>query len=282
MVNISISILVTFFAFFLFLMIKGSNLKALLKRIDSMGKDSMGKTGLGKKVVQWRSTDDLKLLFEEEGGIKLFKLSIKSLQELFFLRIALSLAFFVGTILFGLLFKKNFVLYALGSSLIFYFLPPEIVKGKVNDRRKKILDELPDIIDILSSLINAGLSLDEAINYISLNFKGEVSRLFRLIKVKIWEGYSKREACYRVARLSFCSDFNTIVKLLVQSDMVGNPIKDVLKDLSRMIRNNQRDMLKMRAERLEGNLTLVVFIFVFIPMLILFLLPVLPQLKMFF
>jgi len=48
------------------------------------------------------------------------------------------------------------------------------------------------------------------------------------------------------------------------------------------MRTNQRDLLKIRSERLESNLVLVIFIFMFIPMIFLFLLPVLPQLKMFF
>jgi len=73
-----------------------------------------------------------------------------------------------------------------------------------------------------------------------------------------------------------------VIKILVQAEMIGNPISGVLKDISRVIRTNQRDLLKIRSERLESNLVLVVFIFMFIPMLFLFLLPVLPQLKMFF
>jgi len=95
-------------------------------------------------------------------------------------------------------------------------------------------------------------------------------------------GYGKKEAYYNIARLSFCNDFKTVIKILIQSDIVGNPIKDVLKDLSRVIRNNQRDLIKMKAERLESNLVIVIFIFIFIPMLLLFLLPVFPQLKMLF
>ncbi|MBC7333706.1 MAG: type II secretion system F family protein [Actinobacteria bacterium] len=240
----------------------------------------MGNAKFGSRVSKLGKHGDLKLLFKEEGEIRIYRISIKSLHDLFIMRVVISLTIFVACILFGLWVKKNFIFYALGSSLIAYFLPMEMVKSRISSRRRKVLEELPDVVDILSSLVNAGLSLDEAVNYISLNFEGEVSKLFRLVKIKVWEGYGKKEAFYKIARLSFCSEFNTIVKLLVQSDIVGNPIRDVLKELSRMMRDNQRDVLKMKAERLEGNLILIVFIFVFIPVLVLFLLPVLPQLKM--
>ena len=131
-------------------------------------------------------------------------------------------------------------------------------------------------------MIKAGLGLDEAIRYISNNYKGEISKLFKSVQIKTLEGCSKKDAYYSIAKLSFCNDFKTVVKILIQSDIVGNPIKDVLRDLSKVIRNNQKDLLKMRAERLEGNLIIVIFVFIFIPMLFLFLLPVFPQLKMLF
>jgi pilus assembly protein TadC len=79
--------------------------------------------------------------------------------------------------------------------------------------------------------------------------------------------------------MSYCAEFYSFIKVIHQSEIIGNPIKDVLKDLSRVYRNNQRDNLKMRAEKLESNLILVIFIFIFIPMLLIFLMPVLPQLK---
>jgi tight adherence protein C len=177
---------------------------------------------------------------------------------------------------------KNFIFYSFIGAIILYFLPIEIIKSKISSKSKRIQNELPDIVDILSSLIKAGLSLNEALNYISDNYKCETSRLFKLAQIKIFEGYSKMNAYYLIARLSFCNDFKTVIKILVQAEMIGNPISKVLKDVSKVMRTNQRDLLKIRSERLENNLVLVIFIFMFIPMIFLFLLPVLPQLKMFF
>lgn len=273
---IGISFLISFFVFLLIGSINSSDLKVALKRME-------GRSGnLFKRRIKTGFGDDLKFLIDEEGSVKIFGFGISSLESLFLLRIALASSFFIIFILIGFLLGKNFIIYSLIIALIFYFLPAEILKGKMKLRGRKVLSELPDIVDILSSLIKAGLSLDEAVRYISDNYEGEASKLFKLVQVKILEGCSKKDAYYSIARLSFCNDFKTVIKILVQSDIVGNPVKDVLKDLSKVIRNNQRDLLKARAERLEGNLIIVVFIFIFMPMLVLFLLPVFPQLKMFF
>jgi len=273
---IGISFLISFFVFLLIGSVNSSDLKVVLKRMEGRSKN------LFKRRIKSGFGDDLKFLMDEEGSVKVFGFGISSLENLFLLRIALASSFFIIFILISFLSGKNFIIYSLIVALIFYFLPAEILKGKMKLRGRKVLSELPDIVDILSSLIKAGLSLDEAIRYVSDNYEGEASKLFKLVQIKILEGCSKKDAYYSIARLSFCNDFKTVIKILVQSDIVGNPVKDVLKDLSKVLRNNQRDLLKMRAERLEGNLIIVVFIFIFIPMLFLFLLPVFPQLKMFF
>lgn len=276
-VFIFISILVSIFVFLLFTNIRSSNLEVVIRRMEEHGINFFKKNRIKFK---WNS--DLKFLLRQEGSLRVLGFNIKSLERLFLLRIALASGFFVIFIIIGLLLERSFIIFALVLALIFYLLPVEVLKGKVRARSNRISSELPDFIDILSSLIKAGLNLDEAISYISNNYKSEISKLFKLSRVKILEGFSKKEAYYDIAKLSFCSDFEIVVKVLMQSDIVGNPIKDVLKDLSRVFRNNQRDVLKMRAERLEGNLMIVIFIFVFIPMLLLFLLPVFSQLKMLF
>ncbi len=235
-----------------------------------------------RRISKTKLSEDLELLFEEQNGVNIFGFKIKSLEGLFLLRVILSLSFFIFFIVFGFFLGKNFIFYSFAGAVIFYFLPLEIIKSKIGSKSKRVQNELPDIVDILSSLIKAGLSLDEALSYISGSYKCEISKLFKLAQIKIFEGYSKVDAYYLVAKLSFCNDFKTVIKILVQAEMIGNPISKVLKDISRVMRTNQRDLLKIKSERLESNLVLIIFIFMFIPMIFLFLLPVLPQLKMFF
>jgi len=235
-----------------------------------------------KKYSRNKLNEDFKLLLKEQNGIKVFCFEIKSLEGLFLLRVVLSLSFFIFILMIGFFLKKNFVWHSLIAAIIIYFIPSEVIRGSINSKSKKMQNELPDIIDILSSLIKAGLSLDEALSYISENYKCEISKLFRLAQVKIFEGWNKVDAYHMVAKLSFCNDFKAVVKILMQAEIIGNPVSKVLKDMSMVIRNNQRDLMKIKSERLESNLVIIIFIFMFIPTVILFLLPVIPQLKLLF
>ncbi len=273
---IIVSTLISIFMFLFFKEINHKNTRLIINTVESRAENFI------KKFNKTNINEDLKLLLEEQSGINVFGFRIKSLDGLLLLKIIFSLSFLIFFIAFGFFLRKNFVYYSFIGAIIIYFLPSEVIKSKISSKSKKIQNEIPDIVDILSSLIKAGLSLNEALHYISENYKCEISKLFRLAQVKIFEGYSKIDAYYLIAKLSFCNDFKTVIKILMQAEIIGNPISKVLKDISKVIRNNQRDLLKIRSERLESNLVLIIFIFMFIPTIFLFLLPVIPQLKILF
>ena len=273
---ITFSALISIFTVILFTMNGRSELAFLLGKLEER-KSSFFKVNRNTKFIE-----DMRFLIEQRGSIKFFGMNFRSPESLLLFRIIFALSFAVILILSGFMIGKNFIILSIALGLILFFLPIEVIKNRQLVYSRKVLRELPDIIDIISSLTKAGLTLEESITYISNNYKGEISNLFKLYKIKLLEGYSKKEAYHTVAGLSFCNEFKSIMKIFLQSEEMGNPIKDVLKDLSRVIRDNQRDLLKMKAEKLENNLIIVIFVFIFIPMITIFLIPVIPQLKILF
>jgi len=271
-----LSILIFTFMFLTFLFSRQLNMHIIFRKIEGINKNFSANYGKPKFY------EDLQLLMEHENGIEVFRIKIKSIENILVLRILLSSAFFIFLNLLGVVLHQNLLVWSLLGSIIMFFLPVTVIRGLLESKQKTILFELPDIVEIISSLIKAGLTLDESINYISKNYKGEISNLFSLFQIKKLEGYTRAEAFKIISRLSFCNDFKIVLKVMAQSEDIGNPIAEVLNNLSRSLRSNQRDQLKIRAERIESNLVLVIFIFLFIPMLMLFLLPVLPQIKLLF
>jgi len=223
---------------------------------------------------------NLELLIEQKGYLKILGLKIRSLREFMLLRIIASASSFFLLSAAGFFMQKNFLVYAAALGLVVFILPSEIVKGIVAFKSGKVLSELPDTIDLMASLLKAGLSLDECILYITRNLNGEIAGLFSIYHTRMLDGSTRQQSYDIAGRLSFCYEFKSFTKLLYQSETVGNPVSEVLRDLSKVYRNNQRDHLKIRAEKLESNLIIIVFIFIFVPMLALFLIPVLPQIKM--
>ncbi len=276
LIIILISLLISAFVFLFFFNSRQIHTKSLMKKIENYTSNITLKKN--------KNTEHLrhKFFLEERKIIKILGIRIKTIEGLFVFKVFLSLSSLIFIIIFGFFMGNNFILFALLISFLLFFVPSEIFKGKIKKISKNIAIEIPDTLDILSSLIKAGLNLDDAINYYSNNYQGEVSQLFKMALIKIYEGQRRKDAYYCMAKLSFCNEFRTIIKIIIQADSIGNPINIVLKDLSKAIRNNQRDQIKMKAERLESSLMLIIFVFMFIPMMILFLLPIIPQLKMIF
>lgn len=225
---------------------------------------------------------NIEFYLDNYKNIKIFSFKIDSMEKLIILKLYFSFISFALINFIGIILHKNLLIISLICALIFYLLPSEILKSKINNIKNKVIIELPDFIDVLSSLINAGLNLDESIKYFALNYKGEIKNLLLIFRIKQLEGFSKIEAYEHIGRLSFCEEFNRIVKILAQSEIIGNPVKEVLRNFSVEIRNNQKDQLKIRTEKLENNLIFIIFIFIFIPMLLIFLVPVFPQIKLLF
>ncbi len=271
-----LSLLISSFIFLCFFNSRNVNTRSLMKRIENYAENITDKQNKESRL------STIKLFLEERDSLRILGVRIKSLEGLLIFRTILSLSVLIIFLILGFFIGTNFLLIALSISLIMFFLPSEISKSRIKRISRSILSEIPESLDILSSLIKAGLSLDQAINYYSNNYRGEISQLFKIAQIKIYEGKSRKTAYFGIAKLSFCNEFKTIIKIIIQSDSIGNPINRVLKELSKTIRENQRDQIKIRAERLESSLMLIIFIFMFIPMMLLFLLPVIPQLKMIF
>jgi len=274
--EIIISILSVSFFLIIFLNFKRNEFESIL--FNSIFIKKLNKN----KKFELLHDENIEFYLDNFKNIRIFGLKIDSQEKLVILKLYFSFFAFVLINIFGIIFHKNFLIISLIGALIFYLLPSEILKSKINNIKSKVIIELPDFIDILSSLINAGLNLDEAIKYFALNYNGEIKNLLSIFRIKQLEGFSKIEAYEFIGKLSLCEEFNRIVKIISQSEIIGNPVKEVLQNFSAEIRNNQKDQLKIKAEKLESNLIFIIFIFIFIPTLLIFLVPVFPQIKLLF
>jgi len=269
-----ISIFVTIFFVIIFIIFRNANLGNEAKLVINKIFISRGRyKNLNKQFDFY---------FNNFGAFKFLNINIDSLEKLYLLKVSISFLSFISFNFLGIYLNRNFILPSLLVAFILYILPTEILKGKIIRIRDNVYTDLPDFIDVLYSLVSAGLTFDESIKYFIENNTGEIESLFEIYKMKQMEGNSKKEALEFIGELSFCDEFKRVVGILAQSEIVGNPIKEILMGLSTEIRSSQRDQVKIKAEKLENNLIFIIFIFIFIPMILIFLLPILPQIKSLF
>jgi pilus assembly protein TadC len=271
---ITISILIFFFFILLFIFFKTN-------RFDTKSKNFIKKVFLKRNQLK-PDNKKFEIYFNDFSGYKFLGIKIDSLEKLYIVKILSSLTVFILINFIGLLLQNNYFIISLCAAAICFFLPSEILKNYINKKMINIYTELPDFIDFLYLLINAGLSFDESIKYLIDNMQGNIYELFKIYRLKQMEGNSKTESLRYIGKISFCLEFERILKVISEAEIVGNPINNTLRDLSKEIRRDQRDHIKIRAEKLESNLVFIIFIFIFIPMIMLFILPIIPQFKLLF
>ncbi len=170
---------------------------------------------------------------------------------------ALRLAITIGLMLLCTLFalymeletKEMLLTIACGLfiSLLFpaYFL---ILKSRV--RQSSIRMQLPDMMDILSVSIDAGLSFDLALKRALDKFTGALKEELTITSMEIQMGKPRREALYDLGENNSVAELKTLVAAIIQSEQMGTPIKSVLKTQAshmRLIRKQAAQEKGMKA-----------------------------------
>lgn len=157
------------------------------------------------------------------------------------------LVMIVGSSVFAILFGAGLFLWLAIAIFIGIVFPLQWLRGLIKKRRDEISRSLPNILDILTLSVEAGLDLMSAIARIVESFKGdqfvrELSRLLDDVKIGVTNGSALRNLAKRCDIPSVTS----FTALLIQADRLGSPIGAVLRAQSEKTRSDRFQ----RAERM--------------------------------
>lgn len=182
----------------------------------------------------------------------------------------------IGIVL-GVLAKIN-VLYGfafglLGGYSIFRFY----IKKQVSERQKSIRRQLPEIVDLLTLCVEAGLSFNQAMQYILQKNKGPLINEFEIALKRMNLGDSRREALETMAEHCGIEEMTIFTSSVVQAEELGLPLKDVLVTQSRQARTVRRMKIEEEAQKLAVKI-LFPLVFLIMPTLFIVILgPALPR-----
>ncbi|WP_432259411.1 type II secretion system F family protein [Cupriavidus sp. TMH.W2] len=169
----------------------------------------------------------------------------------------------------GIMFALLAVLGAIG-----YYLPNLVLARKVSQRQRTVFEEFPDVIDLLTVCVEAGLGLDAALMRVADELALRCPVLadeLQLMLLELRSGFSKEKALTNLALRTGVEDVDKFASMLVQADRFGTSLGESLRVLSDMLRTKRR----MRAEELAAKIALKLLfplIFTIFPSLLLVLL----------
>ena len=135
------------------------------------------------------------------------------------------------------------------------FLAPNLwLRSRVDARKAEIRRELPDMLDMLTISVEAGLGFDAALAKYVKNGTGPLSEEFSRALQEIQAGVTRRETLRRLGRRTDVSDLTSFISSMVQADILGTSVAHVLRTQSAEMRLRRRQRAEEAAQKLPVKL----------------------------
>lgn len=147
--------------------------------------------------------------------------------------------------------------------LIGYLFPRSWLKAQAKKRQLDIEKTLPDVLDLLTVSVEAGLGFDSALLKVVEKQKGALAEEFLKLLQEIKMGRPRRDALRDLSKRNSIEDLSNVVASLVQADQLGIPIGGVLRNQSKQIRQKHRQKAEEKAQKAPIKMMIPLVFFVF-------------------
>lgn len=143
------------------------------------------------------------------------------------------------------------------------FLPMLLLNRKIKNRKTSIQKALPDVLDLLTVSIEAGLGFDGALVKLSEKMKGPLVDEFSRTLQEMRIGVTRREALRGLGERCDVPDLSLFISAMVQADQLGVSVGNVLRVQSAAMRQRRRQYAQERAMKAPVKMLIPLVIFIF-------------------
>lgn len=141
--------------------------------------------------------------------------------------------------------------------VIGFVLPLMVLNMKATATRKKMEQQFPVALDVFVRGLRAGYPIAAALDLLTVELSDPIGSQFGIVVDEVTYGGELRDALQNMADRWDLDDMRMfVVSLSVQSETGGN-LAEILENLSKVIRERQSMMLKVRALSSEGRMTAI-------------------------
>lgn len=154
-----------------------------------------------------------------------------------------------------------------------YLIPEVWLNSRVAARKAEIQQDLPDVLDLLTVSVEAGLGFDAAIGKVVEKSRGALAQEFARLLQEIRVGRPRREALRELSDRLQVEDFSTFTATLIQADQLGVSIGKILRIQSETMRMRRRQRAEEAAMKAPVKILIPMVFFIFPVLLIVLLGP---------
>jgi len=140
------------------------------------------------------------------------------------------------------------------AAVLGYWAPILWLEQRIANRRNQIRRSLAEATDLLTLVVESGMSLDEGLLSITERFHNalgdEIGKVLREIRL----GRPRMAALEHMAEINGVQDLHHLVESIVQSDQMGVPIARLLRVQATEMRRRQRQTAQERAAQASSRM----------------------------
>jgi tight adherence protein C len=171
----------------------------------------------------------------------------------------------------GTLFTFDSILYVVALAIFGFLLPSLWLYRKVEQRKTEIFHTLPDILDLLTVCVEAGLGLDAALIRASENpmFKGNpLAEEMKIASMETRAGKVRADALRDMAERTMVDDIKSFATMLVQTERFGTSLSLALRVHADSLRTKRRQFAEEAAAKTTIKILFPLAFFIFPTLLI--------------
>ena len=158
------------------------------------------------------------------------------------------------SLIIGLPFSQYSIIFL---PILGYFLPIIIVRNQAKKRQQLIRKDLPDFLDTISTSLQAGINLDQALREVIRFFDGPLREEFSRFNYEIELGVQRETAYRNLLSRNDNTEFQSLIKSLIQGQNLGVPIATTFKIQAEDMRKLREEQVKELAAKASPKVTLV-------------------------
>jgi len=155
-------------------------------------------------------------------------------------------------------------LWPLVIAVISFYLPDIWLREKRRQYQQTIIRELPNMLDLLSTCVDAGLSFEQALEVIIEKQQHHLlAKEFQTMFKAIQMGRARHEALQQMAKKVQDTDFSALVSCLIQSEKMGVSIGKTLREQATQLRQKYSEKIEKKAMEAPIKMLLPLMLFIF-------------------
>lgn len=251
------------------------------RSLDLRGVLENAAAGAGARVIRRFGGERERTLRRELDAAGMYRTSVASFLGYRLLATAVPVGLVALNALGGTLGVRAILLGVWGTALG-WFVPGYLVKRRARSRIEQVDREVPELVDLLVTTLEAGVAFAGGIQLAARSIRGPLGDELRLVLQEQSLGLTPVEALRNLSGRVDSPALRAFTQALIQGEALGVSIGKVLRDLAVDMRKRRRQAAEERAQKTPTKILFPLVALILPAMFILTLGPVLARVMEFF